>query len=304
MQNFQLTVLGSSSATPTSKRNPTAQLLNIAERFFLIDCGEATQIQLRRFKIKFSRINHICISHLHGDHYLGLIGFLSSLHLLGRTTDLNLYCPKELKEILDVQFRASETYLRYKIIYHFHNYVDNEVIFEDEKIEVRTIVLNHRIPCCGFIFKEKIIPGTITRAAILKHDIPVEKIAGIKKGADFVKESGEIIPNADLVRYKQLPRSYAYCSDTKYDERIIPIIKEATLLYHEATFMEKMLPRAQDTFHSTTIQAGTIALKANVSKLMIGHYSARYKDLEPLLEETKTVFENTMLAIEGECTIL
>jgi ribonuclease Z len=304
MQNFQLTVLGSSSATPTSKRNPTAQLLNIAERFFLIDCGEATQIQLRKYKVKFQRISHICISHLHGDHYLGLIGLLSSMHLLGRTVDLNLYCPKELKEIIDVQLKASETYLRFTLVYHFHNYIDNEVIFEDEKIDVRTIVLNHRIPCCGFLFKEKKIPGTITKSIIAKYNIPIEAIHAIKNGADFTTSTGEIVPNELLVSYKQLPRTYAYCSDTKYDERIIPLINNATLLYHEATFMQKLLPRATETYHSTTIQAATIAQKANVKKLMIGHYSARYKELTPLLEEAKTVFENTILAIEGECTSL
>ena len=304
MQNFELTILGCSSATPTSQRNPTAQLLNVAERFFLIDCGEATQIQLRRFKIKFQRINHIFISHLHGDHYLGLVGLLSSMHLLGRTIELNIYCPSELKEIIDVQFTYSQTYLNFKIIYHFHKYAHNDLIFEDDKVEVRTVVLNHRIPCCGFVFTEKPILAHVLKENLDKYQIPIEQIMSIKMGGDFITASGEKIPNNLLVANKLKPRSYAYCSDTCYDERIIEYIKGATLLYHEATFMNEMLARAKETFHSTALQAATIARKAEVKMLMIGHYSARYKDLQPLLTEAKSIFENTLLAVEGESTRL
>lgn len=304
MQNFELTILGCSSATPTSQRNPTAQLLNIAERFFLIDCGEATQIQLRKFKIKFQRINHVFISHLHGDHYLGLLGLLSSMHLLGRTVDLHIYCPAELKEIIEVQCHHSQTYLKFNIIYHFHKYVNNDLIFEDDKVEVRTIVLNHRIPCCGFVFMEKPLLAHIIKEKLELYHIPVEQIMAIKKGADFTTDNGEQIQNKELVTNKLKPRSYAYCSDTCYDERIIEYIKGSTLLYHEATFMNDMLPRAKETFHSTALQAATIAQKAEVKTLMIGHYSARYKDLQPLLEEAKSVFENTILAVEGESTRL
>ena len=303
MQNFELTILGCSSATPTSNRNPTAQLLNIAERFFLIDCGEATQIQLRRFKLKFQRINHIFISHLHGDHYLGLIGLLSSMSLLGRKNELQIYCPEELKEIIEVQCTHSETYLKFNIVYHFHKYVDNEIIFEDDKVEVRSIVLKHRIPCSGFVFKEKPFVH-IKNEKMEEHKIPFEQVAAIKQGADFTTDSGEVIPNSKLVKSTAKPRSYAYCSDTRYEERIIEFIKGATLLYHEATFMHDRLERAKETFHTTTIQAGTIAKKAAVKQLMIGHYSARYKKLEPLLAEAKSVFENTILAVEGEKTIL
>jgi ribonuclease Z len=300
MQNFELTILGCGSATPTSHRNPTAQLLNIAERFFLIDCGEATQIQLRRFKLKFQRINHIFISHLHGDHYLGLVGLISSMHLLGRTFDLHIYCPPELKEIIDVQLKHSQTYLKYNIIYHFHTYQNNELIFEDDKVEVRTIILNHRIPCCGFVFIEKPLSAHILKDKIEQYEIPVDQIFEIKGGADFITSSGEAIPNNELVTNKKKPRKYAYCSDTCYDERLIEFIKGADLLYHEATFMHDMLLRAKETYHSTALQAATIAQKAEVKTLMIGHYSARYKDLEPLLAEAKTVFENTVLAVEGE----
>ncbi len=304
MHNFKLTILGCSSATPTSKRNPTAQLLNIAERNILIDCGEATQIQLRKFKQKFQRINHIFISHLHGDHYLGLVGLLSSMHLLGRTKELQLFCPKELKEIIDIQLTASHTRLNFNIIYHFHSYIDDEVLFEDEKFEVRAIKLNHRIPCCGFKFIEKPIPANINKEAIDKYKVATEKIIEIKAGADYVCDDGRIIANSKLISNKRNPRSYAYCSDTIYDERLVPLISEVDLLYHEATFMDNMSTRAAETFHSTTVQAATIASKAKVKNLMIGHYSARYKDLEPLLLEAQSVFKNTQLAVEGETTSL
>ncbi|MDQ3048525.1 MAG: ribonuclease Z [Bacteroidota bacterium] len=302
MQNFELTILGCSSATPTSNRNPTAQLLNIAERFFLIDCGEATQIQLRRFKLKFQRINHIFISHLHGDHYLGLVGLLSSMHLLGRTIDLHLFCPPELKEIIDVQYKHSQTYLNYKIIYHPHNYVNDDLIFEDEKVQVRTIVLNHRIPCCGFVFSEKEPLPSISKEALRDYRIPVEDILPIKNGADF-EYKGDIIPNETLVtRYKA--RKYAYVSDTCYDERILPFIQDADLLYHEATFLHEMLPRAKETYHTTALQAGQMAAKANAGKMIIGHFSARYKDLQPLLDEARIHFPETILAVEGESTVI
>jgi len=304
MQNFELTILGCSSATPTSTRNPTAQLLNIAERFFLIDCGEATQIQLRRYKLKFQRINNIFISHLHGDHYLGLIGLLSSMHLLGRTVDMHLYCPPELEEIINVQFKYSQTYLKFNIIYHPHNYIANELIFEDAKVEVRTILLNHRIPCCGFLFTEKPLLANISKEILKAFHIPVEQILAIKGGADFITPEGELIPNKILVGKMPKPRSYAYCSDTCYDERIIEFIQGVDLLYHEATFLNDMLARAKETYHTTALQAATIAQKAHVHQLMIGHYSARYKDLQPLLDEAKTVFSNTILSIEGQSTVI
>ncbi len=302
MQNFELTILGCSSATPTSKRNPTAQLLNIAERFFLIDCGESTQIQLRRFKLKFQRINHIFISHLHGDHYLGLMGLLASMHLLGRTTELHLYCPEELKEIIDIQHKHSQSYLNYKIIYHFHKYINDDILFEDDKVIVKSIVLNHRVPCCGFVFVEKPLMANISGEAIKEYNIPSEKILEIKKGADLILDDGRVVPNSKMITAKPHPRSFAYCSDTCYDESLVPFIKGVDLLYHEATFMNDKADRAKETFHSTTSQAATIAKKAEVKQLMIGHYSARYKKLEPMLAEAKEVFENTILAIEGECT--
>jgi ribonuclease Z len=302
MQNFELTILGCSSATPTSTRNPTAQLLNIAERFFLIDCGEATQIQLRKFKLKFQRINHIFISHLHGGHYLGLVGLLSSMHLMGRTIEMHLYCPPELQEIIEIQFKHSQTFLNYKIVYHPHQYKNNELLFEDDRLEVRTVVLNHRIPCCGFIFTEKQVQPSVTKEVIEQYDLAIEEIIAIKNGADLTFK-GTVIPNSKLVK-KYRPRKYAYVSDTCYDERILECITGADLLYHEATFLDELVTRAKETFHTTALQAGLIAQKAAVGKLMIGHFSARYKELEPLLEEARIHFPNTVLASEGESTIV
>lgn len=302
MRKFELTILGCSSATPTSTRNPTAQLLNVAERFFLIDCGEGAQMQLRKYHVKFQRINHIFISHLHGDHYLGLMGLLSSMHLLGRTTELHLYCPAELQEILEVQYKHSQTRLNYTVIYHHHNYVNEEVLFEDDKVEVRAIVLNHRIPCSGFVFKEKPLPGNISGEMIKKYNLTVEEIVHLKRGSDLTLKDGTVVPNGQILSKRAAARSYAYCSDTIYDERIVPYIKNVDLLYHEATFMHNMLDRAVQTHHTTALQAGMIAKAAGVKKLMIGHYSARYKDIGPLVDEAKQSFENTVPAVEGECT--
>lgn len=300
MRQFKLTILGCSSATPTSKRHPTSQLLTIEGRLFLIDCGEATQIQLRKYKVKFQRIDHIFISHLHGDHYLGLMGLLSSMHLLGRTDELNLYCQAELKEIIDIQLKYSKTRLSYPIIYHNLRYDETEVLFEDDLLTVETIILNHRIPTCGFLFREKSPARPIHKEKIIEYNIPIKDISAIKSGEDFVMENGTVIPNNELTSDPIPARSYAFCSDTKYDETVIEKVKEVDLLYHEATFMNDRLERAKETYHSTTIQAGSVALKAGVKKLLIGHYSARYKELEPLLLETKSVFENSFLSIEGE----
>lgn len=297
---FELTILGCSSATPTSQRNPSAQVLNIADRFFLIDCGEGTQIQLRRYKVKFQKINHLFISHLHGDHYFGLVGLLSSMHLLGRTKELHLYAPAELKEIIDIQHKYSYTQLHYDLVFHPLQKDKSELIFEDEKLTVETIVLNHRINCWGFLFREKPHQRNILVEKIKEYKIQAVDIPGIKNGGDFITEDGRKISNAELTTAGHDQRSYAYCSDTCYDEDIIKKIKEVDLLYHEATFMQDKEVRAKETFHTTTIQAGTIAKKANVKQLIIGHFSARYKDAGPLLKETQTVFENTALAEEGK----
>lgn len=300
MRQFKLTILGCSSATPTSKRHPTSQVLNIGNSYFLIDCGEGTQIQLRKYKIKFQRINHIFISHLHGDHYLGLMGFLMSMHLLGRTEELHLYCKAELKEIIDIQLKHSQTGLCYPIIYHPLKYDESEIIYENDKLTVETILLSHRIPTCGFLFKEKSLLRSIIKEKLDEYNIPIEKIPGIKAGNDFITEKGILVPNKELTEEPPMPKAYAYCSDTCYMDSVAEKVKGVDLLYHEATFMNDRKERAKETFHSTTIDAGNIAKKANVKKLLIGHYSARYKELEPMLAETKTVFENSFLAHEGD----
>lgn len=301
---FELTILGCSSATPTSHRYPSAQILNVSERFFLIDCGEGAQMQLRKFKFKMQRINHVFISHLHGDHYFGLMGLLSSMHLLGRKTKLHLYAHSELKNIIDIQLKSSDTRFNYELIFHPLQYEKSEVILDDNHLTVETILLNHRIPCCGFLFKEKPREKSLIKSKITEYNIPVPAISEIKKGAGFITGDGKIIPNSELTLELSSPRSYAYCSDTRYDERLLEQVKEVDLLYHEATFMHNMQERAKETFHTTALEAGTLALKANVKQLVIGHYSARYKDLEPLLNEAQSIFPNTLLGEEGKTYII
>ena len=283
--NFEVTILGSSSATPIYQRHPSAQVISIHERFFLVDCGEGTQMQLNRYKIKYPRIHHIFISHLHGDHYLGLMGLLSSMHLQGRTDEMHLYCPKDLKEIIDMQLKYSDTRLHYELVYHFIDASSSKIIFEDEDVSVETIILNHRIQCTGFLFREQIRKRKLIREKLLQYNVPKEEYKNIKSGKDFINDKGVVIPNAELTSDPRPPRTYAYCSD---------------LLYHESTFLEEKSARAKETFHTTAKQAGTIARKAGVKRLIIGHFSSRYKDLYPLLEEAKLEFPETSLAQEGD----
>jgi ribonuclease Z len=297
---FEVSILGSSSATPIYQRHPTAQVLNIHERFFLVDCGEGTLIQLNRYKIKFHRINHIFISHLHGDHYLGVLGLLSTMHLQGRTIPMHLYCPPPLKEIIEIQLKYSETVLRFPIIYHLTDNKKSEVIFDDEDLEISTIILNHRIPCTGFLFKEKKRNRKLVKEQLQRYNVPVSVYQQLKNGQDYITEEGKVIANSILTVEPRKPRSYAFCSDTSYTETILPFVKEVDLLYHEATFLSDKEERAKETFHSTAAQAATIAKKANVARLIIGHFSARYKNLYPLLDEAKEVFPDTTLAMEGD----
>ncbi len=297
---FELTILGSSSAVPTSKRNLTAHVLNVHERFFLIDCGEGTQIQLRRNKIRFGKINHIFISHLHGDHIFGLFGLISTFNLLNRDKNLHIYAHSELENILKRHIEYFERNLSFEIIYHHINPKLNETIFEDSKLTVETIPLKHRIPCCGFLFKEKPHLKNIKKNFIEKYAIPIAQIQKIKEGDDFVTESGKIIPNAEITLPQFKQRSYAYCTDTAYYEKIIPIINNVDLLFHESTYANNLKKQAKETFHSTAEQAATIAKKANAGKLLIGHFSARYKDIADLINEARSVFENTIAAEDGE----
>lgn len=299
MQPFELTILGCSSATPTSERYPTAQVLQAAGRFFLIDCGEGTQIQVRKYRIRFQRISRIFISHLHGDHYLGLMGFLSSLHLLGRNNEMHIYSQAELRDIIEIQLKHSNTRLNYPIVWHPLSYDKSELLYEDEKISVESIVLNHRIPCCGFLFREKPHLRRLRKDKVDKYSIPIGWLHRIKSGEDYIADDGLVIANAEITDEPPKSLSYAFCSDTRYNEGIVEQIRGVDLLYHEATFTHDRLPRAIETFHSTAKEAATIAKMAEVKQLIIGHYSARYKDLSPLLNEARSVFENTVLAVEG-----
>lgn len=303
-QSFELLILGSSAATPTSSRNPTSQLLNIAERFFLIDCGEGTQMQLRKYKARFSSINHIFISHLHGDHFLGLPGFLASLHLLGRQKELTVYGPKELEEIIEVIHKYSETQLNYKLNFVHTNSKQKQLIFEDEKVEVYSIPLKHRIATTGFLFQEKPLPRNIDKFKLQKHNVSFAEIHKLKKGLDAVDNNGNIIKNEQLTIAGPDPRSYAFCSDTKFFEELSNQIKDVDLLYHESTFLEEKKDRAAQTFHSTAAQAATLAKLANAKKLLIGHFSARYDNLDLFLEEASPIFSNTHLAKEGTVFVL
>ena len=300
MTNFSVLILGSASASPTLTRNPSAQLVNINEQYYLVDCGEGTQSRLREHKIKFQRLHHIFISHLHGDHYLGLLGLLQTMHLLGRTLPLNVYGPKQLKEIIDMNLSYSHSTLKYPLIFHETQTNESVVLFENDQITVSTILLDHRVPCTGFLFKEKIKPRIVNIEEVNKQGIPKYALNKLKNGEDFCfTEGGKIIKNETLTFNPEPSYSYAYCSDTKFNERIIAQIKDVDVLYHEATFLEKDAKRALTTYHSTASQAAEMARKANAKLLIIGHFSNRYKDLNLLLNESKTVFENTVLGLEN-----
>jgi len=296
---FEVTVLGSNSATPVYNRNPTAQLLNCNEKYYLIDCGEGAQQQLIRYGFKASKIDHIFISHLHGDHYFGLIGLLSSMHLNGRAKPLKLFCPEPLKEILELQFKHSETVLRYPIEYTFTNGHHPELLFENADLTVHTIILSHRIPCTGFRFDQKKRLRKLQIAKLEEAGLDIAYYPMLKRGLDINLPDGRIFLNADYSIDSDRPRSYCYCSDTIFTESYFPSIKDCDTLYHESTFMHDMLDRANQTFHTTTLQAAEAAKINNAKRLIIGHYSSRYKALQPLLDEARTVFENTELAIEG-----
>lgn len=296
---FEVTILGSSSATPVFNRNPTAQLLNCNEKFYLIDCGEGTQQQLIRYGFKANKIDYIFISHLHGDHYFGLIGLLSSLHLNGRIKPMTIFAPKALKEILDLQFKHSETVIRYPLEFVETNTNAPELIFENSDLSVNTIILNHRIPCTGFTFTEKKRMRKLLVDKLEQDKVGVEYYPLLKRGADLDLPGGRVILNSDYTIDSDAPRRYGYCSDTLMDERYCDSIRNCDTLYHEATFMHDMLERAIQTHHTTALQAAQVANITGAKKLLIGHFSSRYKALLPLLEEASTTFQHTELAIEG-----
>ncbi|MBC7922318.1 MAG: ribonuclease Z [Ferruginibacter sp.] len=301
---FELTILGSNAAIPAHNRHPTAQFLQIDQHCFLIDCGEGTQMQMSKFKIRPNRIHHIFISHLHGDHYLGLMGLISTMHLYQRTEDLHLYGPVGLSEILTAQLKYSDTRLSYPL--HFRE-VDTEarqLIFENEILTVETIPLRHRIRCAGFLFREKPKKRRL-RKEVLPADISLAHIAALKKGLDVKDAQGNVVmENEAYTLPPRKSRSYAYCSDTRYHEELVAQIRNVDLLYHESTFLDEEAGRASETFHSTARQAAAIARMAGVERLLLGHYSSRYKDLNPFLEEARCVFEASVLSVEGESVVV
>ena len=291
-----LTILGFNSAIPTVNSSPTAQFLEMEERAFLIDCGEGTQVQLRKAKARFSKINHIFISHLHGDHCFGLPGLIASFRLLGRETPLHIYAPKGIKEMLETIFRITETHKGFELIYHELESKKSVKIFEDNRLEVFTIPLNHRIYCNGYLFREKPKERHLNMQEISKFpEIETCDYHNLKLGKDFVLSDGYVLKNEVLTTEPSKSVSYAFCSDTRYLESILPIIENVDVLYHEATFLHELKEMADYTGHTTALEAARIARKANVGKLILGHFSNRYHDLNVFTDEAREVFANTFL---------
>ena len=299
-KSLTITILGSSSALPTSNRYPTAQVLSASERFFLIDCGEGTQRQLRVNKIRFTKIEHIFISHLHGDHCFGLIGLISTLGLLGRKATLYIHSHPDLEKILQPQLNYFCTDLPYTVVFYAFDPKQKALIYEDKTIQVETIPLKHRIPTVGFLFKQKPEDRKIRKEFIFSHQPSIKDMLAIKKGGDYLNSDGVVMNNEEITKDPPKTLSYAFCTDTKYTETIIEQIKGVDLLYHEATFAGDNVQLAKKTYHSTSEQAAKIATKAGAGKLLIGHFSSRYKNLDLLLNEAKAVFPNTFLANEGD----
>lgn len=297
---MKLTILGCHSATPLINANPTSQVLEINNHIFLIDCGEGTQVELRRNKVKFNRIKHIFISHLHGDHYFGLIGLISTFRLLTRETELHIYAPKGLKDLVTLQMKLANSWTNYQLIFHELTSSTSELIFEDDKVEVHTIPLDHRIYTNGFLFKEKSGHRKLDMNAVLNADIDMVYYNKLKQGFDVFNNKGELIKNDMVTNNPSKARSYAFCSDTAYNESMINLIKDTTVLYHESTFLEKNKKIALLTKHSTAKQAANIARQAEVGTLILGHFSTRYDDLIDFKLEAQTIFENVELAEDGK----
>ena len=304
MEKFELHILGCGSALPTTRHFATSQVVNLRDKLFMIDCGEGAQMQLRKSRLKFSRLNHIFISHLHGDHCFGLMGLISTFGLLGRTAELHIHSPKGLEELLTPMLNFFCHTLAYKVIFHEFDTRQTSVVYEDRSMTVTTIPLQHRIPCCGFLFAEKARPNHIIRDMVDFYKVPVYELNRIKNGSDYVTPEGEVIANTRLTRPSDPPRNYAYCSDTIFRPEIVEQLSGVDLLFHEATFAESELARAKETYHTTAAQAARIALEAGVRQLVIGHFSARYEDESILLKEASAVFPNTILAKENLCISL
>lgn len=296
---MKIKILGCYAATPRTITNPTSQVLEIKNHMFLIDCGEGTQVQLRKHKIKFSRIEHVFISHLHGDHFFGLIGLISTFMLLGREKDLHIYGPKGIKEAILLLLKLGNAYTSYSLYFHELTSNESEIVFEDNKVRVSTIPLKHRVYTNGYLFEEKITERPLNIATILNYDIDKLYYNKIKMGGDITLEDGRVIANTELTFDPPLPNSYAFCSDTVYTTTILPIIKNVKVLYHESTFLEKEAHLAEKTMHTTAKQAANIAKLANAETLLLGHYSTRYGDINLFQKEAQEIFENVLLGDDG-----
>lgn len=299
MEPFRVHILGCGSALPTLKHNPSSQIVEIRGKCFMIDCGEGTQTQLRRSKIKFTRISAVFVSHVHGDHCFGLIGMISTFGMLGRTAPLHIYAPAGFGNIMKMQIDFFCKDLEYEVVFHDVDTNAKNIIYEDRSLTVETVPLSHRVPCCGFIFREKQTLPHILRDMTDYYKVPVSQFNNIKNGADWVDEEGNVIPYTRLTTPSEPARSYAYCSDTKYLPMLHECLKDVCVLYHESTYSKEDEGMAKMYFHSTAAQAAQVASDANVGKLVLGHYSARYEDENRLLEEAKNIFPNTVLSDEG-----
>lgn len=294
-----LTILGNNSAIPAFGRHPTAQILQTDNDSFLIDCGEGTQTQLTKYKIRRSKITAIFISHLHGDHYFGLIGLITSMSLLGRTQPLNIYGPTALEQIINLQLSVANTTLSFPL--YFYSLTEEKVIFDNNKITIECFRVQHRIECWGFLFNEKKKPRKVDADRARSYEIPEAYFGKLQQGEDYVTKKGTIIPNAEVTVAATKAKRYAYCADTIFDKDLVPKIKEVDVLYHEATYLKDLEERAASRYHSTTHQAATIAKLGDVKKLIIGHFSSKYETVDDFLKEAKEVFENTELGLEGIC---
>lgn len=299
MEPFRVHILGCGSALPTLKHYASSQIIEIREKLFMIDCGEGTQMQLRKSRIRFTKIGAVFISHIHGDHCFGLIGMISTFGMLGRTAPLHIYAPKELENILNNQITLFCKGLEFDVVFHVVDTTQQKIIYEDRSLTVESIPLEHRISCCGFLFREKPTLPHILRSMIDFYHIPICQINNIKNGADWKTDDGECVPNSRLTKPADHARSYAYCSDTRYMNNLFKIVKNVDTLYHESTYTEEYADRAKLYYHSTAKQAATVAKKADVGKLILGHYSARYNDEMLILNEAKSVFSNSHLSEEG-----
>ncbi|MHA7128320.1 ribonuclease Z [Algoriphagus namhaensis] len=298
--DFEVTILGNTSSIPVYGRNPTAQVVRYDQHLLLIDCGEGTQMQLKKFKVKSSKIEHIFISHLHGDHYLGLVGLLSSYNLNGRTKPLTIYGPQGLDDIITTQFRWSNTRLGYPLVFRQTNPEAEELLFENQKFKVFSFPMKHRLPTTGFRVEEKPRPKSLIKEKLLLLSLPIEGIKKLRFGEDYRDAEGNLHRVSELAHPEPPLRSYAFCSDTIYDPSLVSYIQGASLLYHESTFMDDQLERAKLTFHTTAREAAQIAKAARVERLLLGHFSSRYPDLSGILAEAKAAFENSILSQQGE----